>query len=201
MTYTEISPSSFYRVFVLSPSHSPSSPSQSKVPTILAILFGALIGLAALAVLAWFLLRRVYARRRARERAFRYGQSSVNPSSTTGYYAASAKSGAPTSTTRPLSPPTSAMPEYQIPMGYYPADAYGEGSLVSVQGAAAGETRGVSLDRRERESERERGAGTGSATPSTGRPLLSQSPIAWTTRKIGGHKGDADSLRTDFLQV
>ncbi|TBU29224.1 hypothetical protein BD311DRAFT_273946 [Dichomitus squalens] len=185
------------------PSSASSHSSQSKVSTILAIVFGSLIGVAILAGLAWLLIRRIYAQRRARERAFRYGQSSVNPSSTAGYYAASAKSGVPTTTTRPLSPPTSTMREYQSPMGAYTLVEHGEGSLASGQGHAPVELRNMSLDHREREQERERerGPGTGSTTPSTSRPLLSQSPIAWTTRKIGGHKGDADSLRTDFLQV
>ena len=60
------------------------------------------------------------------------------------------------------------------------------------------------VEMRSASMERER-AGTpatalSGATASHGRGLMSQSPIAWTTRKMG-HRGDADSLRTDFLQV
>ena len=46
------------------------------------------------------------------------------------------------------------------------------------------------------------GGGSGGAragTPTTGRTLMSASPIAWGTRQK--HQGDADSMRTDFLQV
>ena len=50
------------------------------MPTVLAALFGSIIGIAALLLVLYCVLRRIYDRRRARERAFRYGQSSVNPS-------------------------------------------------------------------------------------------------------------------------
>ena len=60
------------------------------MPTVLAALFGALIALAALLLVLYCVLRRIYDRRRARERAFRYGQSSANPSvSLAGTYAPS----------------------------------------------------------------------------------------------------------------
>ena len=46
------------------------------------------------------------------------------------------------------------------------------------------------------------GAGTPTTMATNARLGISSSPIAWTKQKVaGGHKGDADSLRTDFLQV
>ena len=177
------------------------------MPTILAALFGAILGLALLGVLAWLVLRRVCARHRARERAFRYGQSSVNPAAASLSHNNPSMNGAypPSSTSGPSakSPHEASalvtMRERErerttTPYSHAHSHSQRDGSFSLVSNALDMQ----SVDERERERERER-----VGTPATvSRGLMSQSPIAWTTRKMGGgHRGDADSLRTDFLQV
>ncbi|KAH9885079.1 hypothetical protein C8Q73DRAFT_660246 [Cubamyces lactineus] len=187
-----------------------SSSSSSKVPTILAALFGSLIGLAALLLVLYCVLRRIYERRRARERAFRYGQSSANPSvSLAGTYAPSSGGSAKGSGFGP----GAILDMRSAPYSHSHAHAH-SGSNGGSLASHAVEMRSFSTDvhrdppdrdrdRLEREAREREGAGT----PTTAqvlatRPLLSASPIAWTRQKVGGgHKGDADSLRTDFLQV
>ncbi|RPD71377.1 hypothetical protein L226DRAFT_208400 [Lentinus tigrinus ALCF2SS1-7] len=206
-----------------SPAASSSSSSSNKVPTVLAVLFGVLIGIALLVLTIYLILRRVYNRRRARERAFRYGQSSINPSGFSAASAASAASqkSAPSGTGgggggsgsgfidtvtsvfggggSPRSPtPSSPM------MNYTHMHELSAPSL-SLSNHAL-EMRGMSIDRpqtREGLVQTPSSAREGAGTPTTSRPLLSASPIAWTRqlKVAGGHKGDADSLRTDFLQV
>ncbi|KAI0628928.1 hypothetical protein C8Q77DRAFT_1067482 [Trametes polyzona] len=194
----------------------------SKVPTILAALFGALIGLALILFGVYLVLKRTYDRRRARERAFRYGQSSANPSVS---LAGTAATG------------TAAGVAAQGINAYYANSAAGSGKSAGLgAGAGAGGVGGEVIDlvplRRESGVLRDgslsemrsmstdvhgQGSREGAASPAgasggggsgggggggASRPLLSASPIAWTRQKVGGrHKGDADSLRTDFLQV
>ncbi|KAI0669340.1 hypothetical protein C8Q78DRAFT_1095822 [Trametes maxima] len=220
----------------LVPFNSPSSPSTSSpkpsnIPTILAILFGALIALG-LALLALYLvLHRISTRRRARERAFRYGQSSANPAgsgsvagSAAHAYAyahslgASAKEAAQAYAFNAgggaggggIGGATGGVPvgaggagaggaPSQRSAGYY---STGHASL----GSNVVEMRAVSTELlRENAASPAASSGIGaggSAGTGGGRPTVSSSPIAWTRQKVGGgHRGDADSLRTDFLQV
>ncbi|OBZ75350.1 hypothetical protein A0H81_05031 [Grifola frondosa] len=160
------------------PSASPSSPSSSKVPTILASLFGALIGLALVIGVIYYILHRIYEARRARERRFRHGQandSSGRKDSGSGMVelVKGTFGGRAQGSQANLSGTLASNAYTQVARAYSPRDA----SLMS----------GVP-DGAERE---------GAGTPSTSRALLSASPVAF--RK--GPKGDADSLRTDFLQV
>ncbi|KAI1787741.1 hypothetical protein LXA43DRAFT_1064157 [Ganoderma leucocontextum] len=208
-------------------STSPTGPSgfTIKLPTILAALFGALVALALLGVLAWLVLRRVLARHRARERAFRYGQSSVNPAAAAGPGPADPssiiKGGYPPSATSasasasakgsgPLEFSALMMRERErererttSPYSQTQTQTQRDGSMSFASNAV--EMRSASIDERERERERVGTPATGTALSGTGtgsRGLMSQSPIVWTTRKMGGgHRGDADSFRTDFLQV
>ncbi|KAI9069936.1 hypothetical protein FKP32DRAFT_1690981 [Trametes sanguinea] len=162
--------------------------SPSKTPTILAALFGAIIGLTILFIIAYLLLRRVYERRRARERAFRYGQSSVNPSLV----------GTATA--------TATAPYAQSSGGSVKSGDVGAGAREPSQRSApmspthgAGRDGSLSSHVVEMRSLATEANREGAGTPT--RPLLSASPIVWTRQKVGKHKGDADSLRTDFLQV
>ncbi|PIL33358.1 hypothetical protein GSI_04809 [Ganoderma sinense ZZ0214-1] len=195
-------------------SSSSSSASSNKVPTILAALFGAILGGALLSLLAWFVLRRVRARRRARERAFRYGQSSVNPAAAGGGGGGGGGGVAPTamsSVKGSVYPPSSSnsapsalmMRERERERTTTPySHSQHDGSLIFASNAAELQSVSVSVDERERERERERVATPATTAASKGGLMMSQSPIAWTARKMGGgHRGDADSLRTDFLQV
>ncbi|KAI0648575.1 hypothetical protein C8Q79DRAFT_581764 [Trametes meyenii] len=157
----------------------PSSAKSSNVPTILAILFG---------------------------RAFRYGQSSANPSASlagTAAYAhslgASTKDAAPSSHSYAFTggavPPGAGGAPSQRSAGHY---SNGHGSLASNMV----EMRAVSASASASAELLRENAGSPAVSAGTGRPTVSSSPIAWTRQKVGGgHRGDADSLRTDFLQV
>ncbi|KAI8974147.1 hypothetical protein BD414DRAFT_510025 [Trametes punicea] len=173
-----------------SPSTSPSS-SSSHVPTILAALFGAVVGIALLLLAAYFILRRIYDRRRARERAFRYGQSSANPSVTgaaTAPYAQSSGASAKSAAVIDVA-------------GMSALDMRHTPSLPGHGAARDGSMSNNPVEKRSMSMDVQREA-AGTPTTSVSRALLSASPIAWTRQKVGkGHKGDADSLRTDFLQV
>ncbi|KAM5533664.1 hypothetical protein V8D89_012631 [Ganoderma adspersum] len=185
-----------------------SSSSSNKVPTILAALFGAILGLALLGVLAWLVLRRVCARHRARERAFRYGQSSVNPAAghhndpslIKGAYPPSSTSGPSAKSPHEASAVMRERERTTTPYSHAHSHSHShsqrDGSFSLASNGNAVEMQSVSTDERER-------VGTpATALSAASRGLMSQSPIAWTTRKMGGgHRGDADSLRTDFLQV
>ncbi|KAI0657057.1 hypothetical protein C8Q70DRAFT_1046347 [Cubamyces menziesii] len=187
--------------------------SSSRVPTVLAALFGSVIGIAALLLVLYCVLRRIYDRRRARERAFRYGQSSANPSvSLAGTYAPSSG-------------------------GSAKGSGFGAGAILDMVGiggggggggggagsGGAGSGGGGARDGSQRSApyshtHAHTGSNGGSLAshavemrsfstdvhrdPDRDRGGASASPIAWTRQKVGGgHKGDADSLRTDFLQV
>lgn len=210
-----------------------SSGSPSKLPTILAILFGVLIAIALLIGALWLVLRRVHDRRRARERAFRYGQSSVNPASSasamgTGYYtssAASAKSGGGLSgpggggsggssrggLLHSLFSAFSSAPRHVHGHGHghapsmsvreQPGRTYTPVASLSSHVLEMGS---MSLEMRERERELQRDRERereDAGTPNTARALLSASPTAWGGMRGKRSRGDADSLRTDFLQV
>ena len=209
------------------------------MPTVLAALFGSVIGIAALLLVLYCVLRRIYDRRRARERAFRYGQSSANPSvSLAGTYAPSSGGSAKGSgfgagaildmvgiggggggggggagSGGAGSGGGGARDGSQRSAPYSHTHAH-TGSNGGSLASHAVEMRSFSTDVH-RDPDRDRGGARsersereGAGTPTTAaqvpatRPLLSASPIAWTRQKVGGgHKGDADSLRTDFLQV
>lgn len=144
----------------------------------------------------------MYNRGRARERVFRYGQSSVNPAGSLagtataagGPYAQSA-AGSGKSAGAFASPAGGGGTMMDlVPLRREESVAARDGSLSS----NLGEMRSLSTDVHgygSREGAGTPGGGSGGAT----RALLSTSPIAWTRQKK--HKGDADSLRTDFLQV
>ncbi|TFK87662.1 hypothetical protein K466DRAFT_565251 [Polyporus arcularius HHB13444] len=207
--------------FAFATSAAPSSASSSKAPTVLAILFGVLIGIALFILAIFLVLRRIHSRRRARERAFRYGQSSVNPSPSPygGARFPSAMAGSPQSapsgsgiinTVTSVFSPRSLTPGSPMPStNYEHMHDLSAPSLSASASQNALEMGSLSLDALSH-SAREgvyaqaparEGAGTPSS-PTTARPLMSTSPIAWTRQKVaGGHTGDADSLRTDFLQV
>ncbi|OSC96830.1 hypothetical protein PYCCODRAFT_1472280 [Trametes coccinea BRFM310] len=160
--------------------------SPSKTPTILAALFGAIIGLTILFLVAYVFLRRVYDRRRARERAFRYGQSSVNPSLV----------GTATATATVPYVPSSGGSVKSGDVGAREPSQRSAPLSPTQGGARDGSLSSNVVEMRSLSTEANR---EGAGTPT--RPLLSASPITWTRQKVGKHKGDADSLRTDFLQV
>ncbi|KAH9923781.1 uncharacterized protein BXZ73DRAFT_91435 [Epithele typhae] len=200
------------------------SPS-SKLPLVLAITFGALIGLFLLALVAYLLLRRAYNRRRERERAFRYGQSSVNPG-----YAPATSTAATATLISPGSGPSSGKSSSSLhsPSSKSPgvfdmfAAVVSPLSSTSAAGRARSPSHAGSLSvyshvgSTATANAGKRGSGvemrsmvptsysfdqSGRATPTGARPLLSGSPISWTPQRPKGHRGDADSLATDFLQV
>ncbi|KAH9857401.1 hypothetical protein C2E23DRAFT_927322 [Lenzites betulinus] len=179
----------------------PPTTSPSNVPKILAIVFGALIGVALIALAVYFVLRRGYDLRRARERAFRYGQSSAHPSVSlagTTYAHSAAGSGKSTG-----SPPIALTP--LMSPGMQMSALNGSGAMIDLvpvrrespsvarDGSVGGLTMSTGVDANGRPSR------DGAGTPMSGR-LMNASPIAWTRQKQK-HKGDADSLATDFLQV
>ncbi|KAI0761526.1 hypothetical protein BD413DRAFT_617049 [Trametes elegans] len=208
----------------ISPSSTP-----SRVPTILAALFGTLIGLALLTLAAYLLLRRTCAARRARERAFRYGQSSAHPST---YLSSVARPAA--SASSPVSPAggaysfaggsaqsafsafapsgSSTAPPPPLPLkdpgayGYAFGHAHAHGGSFGGSSTPALEMRSMSVDSARRAEDVAGGPGAGAggrvATPTRLLGSAAAAPIAWTRQKVAGkHTGDADSLRTDFLQV
>ncbi|RDX41154.1 hypothetical protein OH76DRAFT_1365049 [Lentinus brumalis] len=207
-------------LLVPAPCRSCSSP--AKTPTVLAILFGVLISIALFILAIFLVLRRIHSRRRARERAFRYGQSSVNPTPSPfgGTRFRSAMSGSAPSGSGIINTVTSVFsqghgPRSTTPGSPMPSTNYEHMRDMSAPSLSASasqnalEMGSMSLDALSHparegayaQAPAREGAGTPSS-PTTARPLISTSPIAWTRQKVGGgHTGDADSLRTDFLQV
>ncbi|TCD64707.1 hypothetical protein EIP91_003750 [Steccherinum ochraceum] len=184
------------------------SKSASKVPTILAAVFGALVGLILVGLVVYHIFRRMHDSRRARERSFRYGNSSISsPSIATrtrslngstvllslaapgGDNSAGSATGK-ANNTHALTPPSSPG---------YGAVVHGQGVANEKEGRTAMTTSAVNH------------AAVSGATPgsSSTQPQPSQStPFAFLSTaptlpfNLGRRrdKGDADSLRTDFLQ-
>ncbi|PCH39509.1 hypothetical protein WOLCODRAFT_29595 [Wolfiporia cocos MD-104 SS10] len=182
---TETAPPPYLTGSASSATPSASSPSTasaraSHTPTILAGLFGGILAFVALALAAYAILACVHARRGARERAFRYGT-------------ASASSPAPHSPTHsPIfarftaHPPASASSRNlsHAALSCTPAPTSASTRLL-----AAASTSSVAL------SPADGAARAGTPTSGSGArafPFLSGKRA---------HKGDADSERTDFLQV
>ena len=200
------------------------------LPTILAVLFGALIGVFLIGLAAFIFLRRVYDRRRSRERAFRYGQSSVNPSAASyagtptptpgagpgyNYYAAagpeSAKGSARSGTGSGLAEMMTHVFASPVARGrsdsragtYTQQSDVGSYAYANTFDGAPSFTSAPAAGVPPHPPPKSPGLGPvpASPTPNSARPLLSASPIAWATGKRREGRGDADSMRTDFLQV
>ncbi|KAI0355272.1 hypothetical protein OH77DRAFT_1437169 [Trametes cingulata] len=209
------------------------APAPSKTPTILAATFGALIALALLLGGLYLFLRRAYDKRRARERAFRYGQSSVfagasSVASGSVLGGGGGGTGGGTGTGGAFSPTPSSKVLKDLPL---PAGVPRDAPLHSHSHTHThAPSQSLSSSQTEMRMASSSPLGTYSASPVGGlglgggptredaptptggggssvtRPLLSGSPIAWGRsrgrgRGGGRDKGDADSLRTDFLQV
>ncbi|KAI0927743.1 hypothetical protein AcW1_005182 [Taiwanofungus camphoratus] len=194
------------------PAADASSPS-SKAPTVLAAVFGSLLGVALLLVLAYFVLRRLYDTQRARDHAFRYGQAPATPKSSArfsesirGREPARARvallNGSVTSVASQSHPHavlrTGGVAYAQVPVRSPPPG----GSFASQPQPDPGEVLPADEGREGGRDARE-GVGVGvgvraaATAPSAAGTFLSSSPILF--KKV--HRGDADSLRTDFLQV
>ena len=158
----------------------------SKVPTILAVLFGTIIGLVLLAGVVYYFLHRAYKARRAKEHSFRYGQSHAG--SKAGTIISDLRAAGP-SWTR-FSSPSQRMMSHASPSTV---------ALTSPTSGAFAPTTSSSLADNASSKESLSTSGSHSQhTPSSSFAFLSSAPISFSTKK---HKGDADSLKTDFLQV
>ncbi|KZT03361.1 uncharacterized protein LAESUDRAFT_365987 [Laetiporus sulphureus 93-53] len=171
-----------------SPSSSASASSSSKTPVIIAALFGAIIVLALLAFLIYALLRRFYEHGRARERQFRHGQPTGGGTLSSSFgnsAAAPARSTASPDVrdhshgvlasllnSSTLSLVSASAPTSQIAFAPPSPTAARAGSPSVVTGVHA-------------------------PTPASPMRSLFSQPVFFQK----SHKGDADSLRTDFLQV
>ncbi|THH29017.1 hypothetical protein EUX98_g5175 [Antrodiella citrinella] len=173
---------------------SSSSKTSSKVPVALAAVFGSIIALVILGAVIYYVLRRIHDSRRARERNFRMGNSSaiMTPSIAT-------RNGSTTLLT--LAPPggdSSAGGKANNTHTITPPSSPGFGDMVSGAGAG-GEAEDKAVSTASSASAGASAVPLLAAPPSMPFAFLASSPISFNlTRK---HKGDADSLRTDFLQV
>jgi len=186
---------------------SSSSSSSSKVPTILAIIFGVLIGLALIIGFVYFILRRSYDRRHARERQFRYGAAPTTPKQSGFSGSISAEPDEViimTQPTRPrargilnglLNPSSQSLPSQAHAATGPSASAGALGpAYVQVPVLSPPPEGGHVSPAMTKETSATQEGSRRTATPAFS--FLTHSPIAFQK-----HKGDADSLRTDFLQV
>jgi len=226
-------------------SDSNTSSSSSKVPTILAGLFGGILGLTLIFVGVWAFLRHLYYRKRRREHAFRLGAPPPNtPKSTAFSEAISGRRrrgtvttihyhGGESATSFSLHNPFgtgsrdpsasqvnlemsgASMASMKVGVGQSTSGSGGGGFgnvfADSRGGYTAVSTRGppstlplmapdaplVPVRAGTPGGGGERKAGTPVKSPGV-REFLTGSPVLWAGAK---HKGDANSLRTDFLQV
>ncbi|KAK7679656.1 hypothetical protein QCA50_017368 [Cerrena zonata] len=158
----------------------------SKTATILAALFGTIIGLMLLAGLVYYLLRRVHQKHRAKEHSFRYGQS--HPGSKPGTIVSDLRT--PSSRWAPFSNPSQYIMSRTSP------------STVALTSPSTGGFGPVTASSTADNMSGKESLATSGAhsqpTPSTSFAFLSTAPISFSMKK---DKGDADSLKTDFLQV
>ncbi|KAH8100399.1 hypothetical protein BXZ70DRAFT_189872 [Cristinia sonorae] len=190
----------------------------STVTLVLAALFGGIIGLVLLGLFVYYLLRRTYDSRRAREHSFRYGKSSVtratpstmtqstsNNGSSAGLLSAPVPALAPSSEN--LSPATG---KANNTHALTPPSSPGYGSF------ASGETmRTMGMDEQAISTLSGSTAALTTSTPMKGQTEVAVAQVPTTSVPFAflsttpsvfkiiprRHKGDADSLMTDFLQV
>ncbi|KAF9805473.1 hypothetical protein IEO21_09035 [Rhodonia placenta] len=190
---------------VSSPSATPtsaSSRSSTTTPTILAVVFGALIGVALLLILAYFGFRYFSERRRPADRSFPYASASASASKRSGVDDPSMSQYPSAAQTTPQRPLVRGL----INGSTYSASTHAQSlsyarSLASpVTGASAGGYAHVPLHAPGHDAAAEDAGAPAHEPRRAGTPvraLFSGSPIRFNR----AHKGDADSMRTDFLQV
>lgn len=181
---------------------SASSRSSTTTPTILAVVFGALIGVALLLILAYFGFRYFSERRRPADRSFPYASASASASKRSGVDDPSMSQYPSAAQTTPQRPLVRGL----INGSTYSASTHAQSlsyarSLASpVTGASAGGYAHVPLHAPGHDAAAEDAGAPAHEPRRAGTPvraLFSGSPIRFNR----AHKGDADSMRTDFLQV
>ncbi|KAL4245396.1 hypothetical protein ABKN59_010330 [Abortiporus biennis] len=209
-----------------------SQPSHTnKTSTIIAILFGTLIGLAIILFIVYLFLKRVYDSKRNQERSFRYGESmrglgigvggtggggggGGGPTRTQSRWNLLSGFGRPTTTTTSSSTNlnhhnTHQMTPPQSPAAHHTFSTSAIGVNNGVVGVVGSEREGTVQTESTIIGTTTTTTGTTTSqthtNPSSTFAFLSNAPISYNTYLggLGGRKGkgDADSLKTDFLQV